>query len=310
MFSLSLTLTCQPPEIADVTTLERAILAALAYSDVFDYPLTGAELWKYLPVPASLEEIEECAARKNGVSFKEGYYYLSGRDEIVEVRMMREANSRRAFQRAMTYGKMLGRMPFVRMAALTGSLAMLNLHDNADLDYMLVTQPGRLWTARAFAVTFGRIMRPFGDVVCVNLLVSEDALAWDRRDLYTAREMVQMVPIAGMDVYHRLRAANLWTITFLPNAAAPLFEAAIENTQNIQRKIEFPFRGSMGERFEQWAMKFQWNIIARRSNGGGETRLSADVCQGNFHHHRRWTMEKYRARLAALGLEEPAKARP
>src|SRR6266542_1263929 len=129
--------------------LENAILQTLAYSDIFDYPLTVDELHRFLVVSASRSEIEQCAARMAGVSFKTGYYFLASRDEIVELRLRREALSRKVFNRATIYGRILGALPFVRMVTLTGSLAMLNLSKNPDMDYMIVAKHGRVWLARA-----------------------------------------------------------------------------------------------------------------------------------------------------------------
>jgi hypothetical protein len=192
------------------------------------------------------------------------------------------------------------------MVTLTGSLAMLNLSRDADMDYMLVTQPGRLWLARAFAVTFGRVMRIFGDRICVNLLVSESALEWHPRDLYSAREMCQMIPLNGLDVYSRLRAANAWTKSFLPNAdSAPLLTQKEARSSAFQKWLEIPLRGKLGDALERWAMRLQLKKIIATYGTGGEANFSADLCQGNFHDHRRGTENSFNERLALLGEGEP-----
>ncbi len=178
-------------------SLENAILQTLAYSDIFDYPLTIDELHRFLGAPSSMDDVEQCAAMMKDISFKDGYYFLAGRDEIVELRQSREAVSRKVFERAMFYGRILGALPFVRMVALTGSLAMLNLSKNPDMDFMLVAKHGRVWTARAFAILLGKIARLFGDTICPNLIISERALEWPLHDLYSARELCQMIPITG-----------------------------------------------------------------------------------------------------------------
>ena len=44
-----------------------------------------------------------------------------------------------------------------------------------------------------------------------------------------------------------------------------------------------------------------------------ETIFTAEVCQGNFHHHRKWTGEAYEAKLSALaatGRKEMMNIRP
>ncbi len=285
--------------------LSRSILYTVAYSDIFDYPLTAREIHRYLAgVRASLEEVVRAMGEEGIVTRTGDYFTLPGREEIVSIRMQREAHSRELMPRAIQYGRILGTLPYVRMVALTGSLAVMNILGNHDFDYMLVTQPGRLWTARAFAVTFGRIMRPFGHRICVNLLLSENALAWHQHDLYSAREICQMIPIMGMDVYRRLRANNAWTESILPNSSLSMPDlvqvSAPSGTNAIQRLIEISLGG---ERLEQWAMNFQLQRIAHKWGTGDETSFSADVCQSNFHNHRKWTQEVFEKKL--MGIKSP-----
>lgn len=292
--------------VTNFTPLPKAILETLAYSDVFDYPLTFDELHRYLTQPAPRADLAACLSELSLVAAESGFYFLAHRHEIVKLRMEREKKSRAAFQRAHRYGYFLGALPFVRMAALTGSLAVLNLIDGADMDFMLVTQPRRLWLARAFAVTFGRLMRLKGDRICVNVLVSESRLEWHTRDLYSAREMCQMIPLIGFDVYYRLRAVNAWTESFLPNAnSAPHLTLNEKQASVFQKWLEFPFRGKIGDLLETWAMRFQLKKITRVYGTGGEANFSTDLCQGNFHDHRRGTEEIFNERLTVLNNGEP-----
>lgn len=287
-------------------TLQKTILETLAYSDVFDYPLTFDELHRYLTISAPRADLMACLNELGLVATENGFYFLENRQETVRTRMAREQVSQAAFQRACRYGAFLGTLPFVRMVTLTGSLAMLNLSRDADMDYMLVTQPRRLWLARAFAVLFGRLMRITGDRICVNLLVSESALEWHPRDLYSAREMCQMIPLAGMDVYHRLRAANVWIKSFLPNAdSVPALTPKARPTSFFQKWLEFPLVGKVGDALESWVMHLQLKKIIRTYGTGNEANFSADLCQGNFHDHRRGTENSFNERLALLSEGEP-----
>lgn len=287
-------------------SVHNAILETLAYSDVFDYPLTFDELHRYLTASAPRADLLACLNELSLISAESGFYYLANREEIVNIRLDREQRSHGAFQRACRYGTILGSLPFVRMVTLTGSLAMLNLTHDADMDYMLVTQPGRLWLARSFAVLYGRLMRIFGDRICVNLLVSESALEWHPQDLYSAREICQMIPLAGMDVYHRLRAANAWTKNFLPNAdSAPALTPAARLASAFQRWLEMPFSGKIGDVFEKLVMRLQLKKITRTYGTGNEANFSTELCQGNFHDHRRGTQESFHERLTVLSEGEP-----
>ena len=278
--------------------LERAILETLAYSDIFDYPLTLTEIYKYLIISATMEEIENCIVKMNQVNFKNNFYFLTGRDEIVGTRQLREKKSRKILKRAILYGKILGVFPFVRMVGLTGSLAMLNLSQEIDMDFMLITQPKRLWLARAFAVTFGRIMRFAGDRICVNLLLSKNTLLWKEHDLYSAREICQMIPIVGFDAYYDFRVANLWTQEVLPNV--PMTKNESMQISWLPKIFEFPFLGKFGDLLEKWVMTFQLNIISKNAGNSDESNFSPDICQGNFHQHKKCTLETYKDRLNML----------
>lgn len=298
---MTLTIASQSSTLTGAVTLEHAILAALAYSDIFDHPLTMDELHKFLVVPAAKDEIATCISNLTSVHNKDGYYFLADRPEVVEIRKAREVNSRKAFKRAMLYGRILGSLPFIRMVALTGSLAMLNLSKNRDMDFMLVAKPGHVWTARAFALAFGRLARLFGDVICPNVIVSERKLAWEARNLYSAREFAQMIPVSGLDVFHQLLAANSWVNEILPNVPMESIGLPMDKkTNQIQSLLEWALSNPLAIRFETWEMTRKIARFRSQKGYGVETNFSADICQGNFDHHGSWAMKMYEERLRAL----------
>ena len=288
------------PTLLNISLLERAILETLAYSDVFDYPLTIDELHCFLTASATIEEVRDRVIDMGQVSSTRGYYFLTGRSEIVDIRIQRKENSRKAYRRAMFYGRILGRLPFIRMVALTGSLAMLNLSKNRDMDYMLVVKSGRVWTARAIALLLARVMRLFGDVICPNVIVSENALEWRERNLYTAREFAQMIPVSGEDVFRHLRVVNLLAEDFLPNHVILRETKDIGGGNAIQFILEFLLNNKLGNLFESWEMNRKIARFQKLAGYGTETNFSADVCQGNFDHHGLWTLKAYKERLESL----------
>mgnify|MGYP000856887111 FL=1 len=296
-------------------SLSRAIVEALTYSDIFDYPLRFDELHRYLPIRANAEELSVALDSMRGqVEQQDGFHFLAGRDEIVDVRKEREAHSRKLLPIALRYGRILGSLPFVRMVALTGSLAVLNISKNADFDYMLVTAKGRVWTARAFALLFNRLVRPFGHTICPNLIVAESALEWPLHDLYSARELMQMIPISGMDVYRQVMEVNSWVVEFVPQSSlcdnraktATDPRGALRGVAaTIKRFLEFPLRGKLGDYFESWEMTRKIARFSHQPGFGEETIFTAEVCQGNFHHHRKWTHEIFLQKLGKLGDSSP-----
>jgi len=284
-------------------SLTDAILETIAYSDIFDYPLTTQEIHRYLTlIPESFEAVKHILD-DGGPFIKTGEYFsLPGRQEIVAVRMQRDAYSRELLPHALRYGRVLGSLPFVRMVALTGSLAVMNVSRNADFDYLLVTAHGRVWAARAFAILFNRIVKRLGHTLCPNLIVSENALEWPLHDLYSARELCQMIPITGMNVYQNLMRANRWACDFLPNAFVESGSWLPENPMVpvLQKVFEFFLLGRLGDRLERWEMNRKIARFSQQAGFGEETIFTSEVCQGNFHHHGKWTREVFEEKLHAL----------
>lgn len=281
-------------------TIDRAILETLAYSDIFEYPLRLDELHRYLAVRVDKDELSDRLQLFAGwVGEKDGFHFLAGRDEIVHIRKQREEVSRLLMPHALRYGRILGLLPFVRMVALTGSLAVMNVSQNADFDYMLVTAPGRVWTARAFTLLFNRFTRLLGHTLCPNLIISEKSLAWRQQDLYTARELCQMIPVAGFDVYQRLMQANEWVKDFLPNIGQTS-EVSETSEVLLQSIFELPWRGRFGDSFERWEMSRKIARLSKQSGFGDETIFTDEICQGNFDHHRKWTQKMFEERLASF----------
>jgi hypothetical protein len=279
--------------------ISQAVLQAILYSDVFDFPLNAYEVHRYLPgFVASYQEVYQILTTDPNFVKRGDHFALVGREEIVSLRKQRESHSKKLLAYALKYGRMIGSLPFIRMVALTGSLAVLNISKNADFDYMLITQPGRLWSARAFVLLFGRLTKLFGHTICPNLIVSENSLEWYRRDLYSAHEFCQMIPVTGRAIYQKLLRTNEWIKDFLPNAYMESDSLQFENPSIFQKLLEFLLRSKLGDRFEQWEMNRKIARFSKQEGFGEETIFTSDVCQGNFEHHRKWTEEQLEQRTS------------
>ena len=220
--------------------IRMAILKTVAYADLFDFPLKAGEIQRYLhqveadqiQVDRSLAALVGSESRLNQV---DDYYMLPQRERIVETRRERTQTAAQLWPQALHYGHMLARFPYIRMVALTGALAVENAISEDDLDYFIVTEPGRVWLTRAFTLLLVRAEARRGITLCPNYFLSGSALALDQKNLYVAREITQMVPLSGRRVYNQLREQNLWTRDFLPNASGAPNEQAI-----LDREVGWP----------------------------------------------------------------------
>jgi hypothetical protein len=291
--------------------LERAIVQTVAYADVFDYPLTVDEVHRYLiGVPASRGTLRAALAsmqRFSNVLSRSGRYLtLAGREWTIETRRRRAAISSEYWKRAVRYGRLIGSLPFVRMVAVTGALAMDNVAD-ADIDYLIVTEPGRLWLCRGLVVGVVRAAAARGATLCPNYFLSERALQIDERNLFTAHEVTQMVPLAGSTTYARFRALNRWTDEYLPNAGGPPRRAALADPRphRARKLAEMTLRSPIGAGLERWERSRKIRKLAQRSNGHAEAAFGPDWCKGHFDDHGQLTLGRYAERLRSL---EPALA--
>lgn len=300
--------TARPDAAGD--PIADSALCTLAYAAIFGFPLAADEVHRYLvarraepqEVSRALERLV-AAGRARG---QDGYFGLAGAD--LGRRRRETAMCDRAWRRARRWGRAIARLPFVRMVAVTGALAAEN-PDGGDFDYFVVTRPGRLWLARAWIIQ--RVVRParlFGDVVCPNYLLAEHRLAFAERDAFVAREVAQMVPLAGFDVYRRLREENAWVERLLPNAAGPppRGAAAEDLGPRSPSRFESALSGRLGERLERWERTRKIAELERRHGRGSvESELHESACKGHFAEHGRRILAAWRDRLDALDLSAP-----
>ncbi len=296
----------EQPVDQDSTLLKQGVLQTLAYADVFEYPLAISEIHRYLSSHEALPG-DVAAAVGNlleaGAVVRAGEWFaLPGRQALAEVRLRREAVAVPLWRKALRYGRMIARLPYVRMVAVTGSLAMRNTEQGNDVDLMLVVVPGRLWTARALAVVVTRLAGLEGVRLCPNYVVTTDALEFRERSLYVAHEVAQMIPLAGSEIYERIRSLNGWTDDFLPNAkGAPQSPPELQRSMHWQQRLESALSRLPIQWFEAWEMNRKIRKLSEQMPSNPEAYFSPDVCKGHADQHARRIEMLLRQRFGRLG---------
>ncbi len=204
--------------------MEPSKIRAIVYADIFDYPLTTAQLHQW-QITENLEfKIKNLKLKKTA-----GFYHLAGREQIVDLRKKREKTSLLKITKAAQAIALLSKIPTIKMVALTGGLAMLNADKDDDIDLLIVAQKGTLWLTRLISTITLNLMgvrrkptdKTFKDKVCLNMFVEDGHLTLPKKeqDLYGAHEVCQTKPLFDKDnTYHRFLKANSWAKKFLPNA--------------------------------------------------------------------------------------------
>jgi len=269
-------------------TVEQAVLAALAYSDVFSWPLTLDEIRGGAPVAVTPEEVAhavDALTEAGVVNVVDGFVVLGDRPALVAERQRREALSARMWRRARRAGAVIGRLPFVRFVAVSGSLAVNGAGDDDDIDLFVVTVPGRVWTVRAMILAVARAfsLSPARKArLCPNYLVASTHLAIAERDVFTAHELANLVPLAGDPV--PLLAANPWVADFLPNRVTRAADTAPANDRMSEPPGAATTHGLVS-RFEQWEMNRKVRRLRAEAPSTQEAQYDATMCKGHVDGH-------------------------
>jgi hypothetical protein len=292
-----------------ISTLETAIQYTVAYADIFDYPLTAQDVHRYLiGRSAALAEVQAALDGIRTLAHVDGHVTLPERESIVAMRRRRAEAAARMWSRALRYGSAIASLPFVRMVAVSGALAVDNVEDGDDIDYLIVTQPRRLWLSRALIIQLVvRMAGCSGDQVCPNYLLSDRALVFRERNLFTAHELAQMVPLAGIDVYARMRRLNAWSSTFLPNAdSQPPSRGTLPPVRSSHSSLAgLALRTPVGTALDWCEMRRKVRRFSRQAAAQrAEVAFSADQCKGHFESHAELVRSAFDKRLRLLEMQE------
>jgi hypothetical protein len=189
------------------------------------------------------------------------------------------------------------------MIAVTGALAVDNIAARPDIDFMVITVPGRVWIARRFIVLMVRVARLFGDDVCPNFIISESALRLEQRDLFTAHELAQMVPLSGISPYRTFLAQNDWARSYLPLGFESGDFGLRDRTPGIvRRSFEALLKLPVFDEWERRELHRLQRILRPLVGNEAEVVCSPDQCKGHTGLHRKWITTRYEERLRDLGL--------
>ncbi len=283
------------------------IVRTIAYSDIFDCPLTPNEIYRYLETdgvsPLSIMRTAIGASGPDGILRRDGdMFALRGREEIFATRRRRQAISARQWPRARFWARLIWAVPYVRMVAVTGALAADNVESDGDIDYLLVTLPGHLWTARAGAVLLCRVAGLCGDHLCPNYLVTTASLRLGNESLYGARELAQMKVLHGGAVAQTLLAENGWHVDYLPNAGGrpdPPDDRSSWMLGALKHCGEALLATRLGLRFERWECRRKTTWLAGLSESD-EEQYRPDICKGHNRRHAERTLAAFAARLERI----------
>src|SRR6056297_458981 len=214
--------------------LKKAIIKLIAFFDLFDHPLSFWEIWQYLEKEAEPEEVRQILSElcPEKLDTQDGFYFLKGRFDLVRIRQARYNYARSKIKRAQRVARLLKQAPGVRLIAVSNMIGAFNLKEESDIDIFIITDPGKIWSARFFCVLFMKILglRPKPgrekNRICLNFFLSSDNLdLGDLRlenDIYFRYWMIHLTPLFNQNyTLEKFLKTNQWLFGELPNWQIP-----------------------------------------------------------------------------------------
>jgi len=228
--------------------LEQSIKKTLARFDVFDFPLTDFELWQFLDLKISYKELRDFL-KENKLIQKEGFYFLKGREDLIETRQNRYREANKKIILAYKKIKLISWLPWIKLICLANIIGPHNLKRESDLDLFIVTKNNRLWLTKLIATILVALMhwRPTeqrsADQLCLSFLVDESSLNLsdcliDENDWYFNYWLAGLRPLYGDEkTYQKLLLENAWLNKKLPNWQSPYLKIQkFFNRKSISKK--------------------------------------------------------------------------
>lgn len=211
-------------------------LKTIIYFSIFKYPLTKDEIFSFSShksLKVVEHELELLIAKKAIFNFGE-FYSSSDNYNYVERRLRGNKMAKAVMPKALKRAKRIMSFPYIKSVSISGSLAKGYHDENCDVDYFIITKPGRLWLARTLLVLYKKVfLLNSNKYFCVNYFISSNRYEITEKNTFTAVELSTLIPTYGELIFREFVKANTWVDKILPNKKT--------NYQHVIAQYEKPF---------------------------------------------------------------------
>jgi hypothetical protein len=140
------------------------------------------------------------------------------------------------------------KFPYVRGIAISGSLSKNFADDESDIDLFIITAKNRLWIARTIMHMFKKLTFLVNKehFFCMNYFIDELGLEIAEKNIYTATEVVTLIPLEGDLTFEKFYSANAWTMAYLPNNYMRVSSAKPLKISMLKRTVEAMMNNRLG----------------------------------------------------------------
>ncbi len=291
----------------------RAVLHALLYFEIFSHPLTEEEVYQFSNCPAESRElvVEKLHSLVDqGLAFRFGAYFQTRNDPQWAARRLeynRRAESLLPVARRMA--RFIGSFPFIRAVLVSGSLSKYCMKADSDIDFFLITEPGRLWLARTLLVVFKKIfLFDSHKYFCVNYFIDTEHLEIEDKNLFTAVETATLLPLYGREWCQKFGNSNAWVRRYLPHFPPRSLENTPRHSRGFFKKTaEWLLAARPGRWLDAGSMRFTVAYWRRKFRTFDDRTFDTALRSRRYvsKHHplyfQKTILEKYTRRLEEFG---------
>jgi hypothetical protein len=280
--------------------LKRSIIRTLAYYDIFSYPLTADEIYYNLDenhtTPEEVKNELESLYLSQLIQFKGKFYLLKNDDSYIE---RRKAGNELAIKRLKTARRVSGfisRFPFIRGILLSGSISKGFMEEDSDIDYFVITHPNRVWFSRLMLMLFKKIfLFNSKKIFCINYFVDSENLEIQEKNIFTATELVTLLPTFGRDIYEELYKKNIWVKQFFPNFPKRDTRDVLNRKNGVIKSLlEWILGRKFGDKIDDFAMALfdKFNKTKYKDYDKEEFKLAFKSSKKESKHHPKFFQKK------------------
>jgi hypothetical protein len=211
----------QPIASTGLPQISRSILRVLLYFKIFNYPIKKEELFQYVCSDNKIE-VQSALARLIGEGYvytKDDFIWVMNDQQIIADRVAGNENAEKFLRIARRQARLLSWFPFIKCICISGSLSKLYMDDHSDIDYFIIAKERRLWLTKLLMSAIVETLEFFGweRYFCPNYIITENNLTISDRNVYTAMEIVTLIPLFNKKEYERFLKANEWIREYFPH---------------------------------------------------------------------------------------------
>jgi hypothetical protein len=287
--------------------LAASFLRTLLYFDVFSYPLTCDEIfnyssWQNLDKNEGIKTLENLLENQF-INTHMGFYFLGEDSQKVSQRVAGNKLAVKRMKQARFFSGIIASFPFTRGVYISGSLSKGYMDNESDIDYFILTSPGRLWLCRTMLVMFKKVfLLNSHKNFCINYLVDTNNLEIKERNIYTATEVALLLPMHNYRLFSEFMNANSWVKDYYPRLSQGEGQP-VKGFPFVKKVLEIILDNRLGDFLDNYffrvTTKFWQNKHGKNEVSKPDSELfwNKHVSQYNPGHFRMNVLKRFRKKL-------------